>query len=199
MVKQNNRMKKLISKEDAYEILKGHLQTINSTMSEALDSLNITLLASDETLSKSVKAQMFHGVCTTKIKKAFSKIECVQIIEKYNSLSLIFNQQVVARVKKINKNDLSSGNTTKRSNQIADQTYKLFPEIKDFTFVDLGYNVDLTWTEFEKLTVVCRLKKDIQWRIPFGEIEVEKTLKAIPAELGVSEEQIKIKKKHESV
>jgi len=188
-------MGKLVSEVEAHSILRKHFQTIYGVMNESIQSLNVILGASDESLSKSVKAQTFHNLAIEKANKAFKGTQGVNVVKKYNSIMIVFDQKLVARVKKINGKDLSSNNSTKRSNKVSDHTLKLL-NLPDLTFIDLGYNTDETWTEFERLKVVCRIKNDIQWRIPFNENDLEITLKTDTINLDIKpEKQIVVKRK----
>ena len=95
------------------------------------------------------------------------------IRQKYQSLQIIFGGQLVGRIKKVNKHDLCCNAKTQRNQLILAQHNTLFGDLADFpsiTYIDITYRIDSAWTEFEKLTIVCRLFDDVKWRLSYKDV-----------------------------
>jgi len=192
---------KLSTQEQAHSILQPHLPTLKTIMIESLEALNRSISASGESPNNRAKCSWFHSIAIEKAKKAFRGCKDIVIKTNYQSLQIVFAGQLVGRIKKVNKDDLTSNAKTHRNQLIVSQQCKLFPDLPSITFIDIAWRTDLTWSEFEKLVIVCRQYDDIKWRIPYKEVEnIITSIQPTQTEiLTVKEEkQIKVKKNNAS-
>ena len=185
-----------ISQEQAHSILEPHLGTLKTIMNESLEAVNRAISASGESLNNRAKCALFHSIAIEKAKKQLSGCKDISIKSKYQSLQIIFDGQLVGRIKKVNKHDLTSNARTHRNQLIVSQHPKLFPDLPEITFVDIAYKTDSTWSEFEKLVIVCRKYDDIKWRIPYKDVvSIVTPMQTQENTISVKEEtQIKVKK-----
>lgn len=184
-------MKELIPKSKASEVLTPYLPVVNYLMIDSLNSLNIGLNAIDVPLNNRAKANLFHSIAIEKAKKVFEGKENVKLILKYQSIQIVFDSLMVARIKKLNKKNLTSNSKTGRNSAIIAQQLPLF-KLPEITYIDLGYSNDPIWSSFDKLIVVCRLNDDIKWELPFDENSLEITLRTEPVEVKVKEVETQI-------
>lgn len=188
-----NRLK---TEAEAKKILKPYEELIQKIYYESLYSLNGMLEATTEHVNKRNRSGLLHNFAVNKTKEYLKDDKNVTIVEKYSSVQVIFNLEspLVARYKKVNKKLMSSNVSTKRSNRISNQL-SLFPH--NITYIDFGYRLDETNTDFEELVVVCRMGNEIIWDYKLvSEINAVKTVTTkSDAEPTLKDEiQIKIKK-----
>ncbi|HTC01132.1 MAG TPA: hypothetical protein VK705_10660 [Ferruginibacter sp.] len=194
-------MANILTEAEAHEVLQPHLKTLEKIMVESLEDLNQALGTLTETPNKRAKSTLLHSIAIEKSKKYFADSREVYIKEKYQSIQIVFSNQIVARIKKVNHNNISANARTKRNQSILDHQMTLFGNLINVhntpsTFVDLGYNLDETGGSYNKLNVICRKDKDVEWVFSFKE---NVTTIAIGNKqedaLSINEEtQIKIKK-----
>jgi len=187
-------MRELIPKEAASDLLQPYLPIMNQVMVASLNTLNNGLNAMDVSVNNRSKATTFHSIAVEKTKKAFEEQSKISLLPKYQSIQIIFNGQMVGRIKKLNKKNFTSNASSSRNDMIVGQQLKLF-KLPEITYIDLGYTIDPTWTSFEKLIVICRLNDEIKWELPFDDNSLEITLKTEPITIAPiqTETQIKLK------
>lgn len=187
-------MKNLIQEDKATEILSSYLPIIKSIMVDSLNTLNNGLDAMGMSINNRAKTSTLHSIAVSKIKTALSSNPDIDILEKYQSIQIVFKKQIVGRIKKVNKKNMSSNSKTNRNNLIQSQQLSLF-SLPEITYVDFGYDIDPAWMDFEKLIVVCRVNENEMWNIPFNDANMDVTIKSQPISITPKEEtQIKIKK-----
>ncbi|PCJ63936.1 MAG: hypothetical protein COA58_15000 [Bacteroidetes bacterium] len=186
----------LQSSEQAYSTLEPYFEDINNTYNEALKEMNKMLSATNTLLNARAKSNLLHALAMSAAKKYFSDYKDIKLKEEYSTMEVVFKgeQAIVARFKKVNKQNLSSNITTRRSNAINLQ-YSLFPY--SVTYVDIGYRLDESETEFEAIVLVCRRGQTVLWS--FDVTQSDSLGIILPStqtgQLSIKEEkQIKIKK-----
>jgi hypothetical protein len=149
------------------EVLQPLLPVFREIYTEALEKMNKTLLEIQEPLTKRGKAILFYDFLMNRAKKYFPTKD-IQIEEKYESIALIIKGQFRARFKKLNSKGRPSNYNTPRNRKIVYQQYQLWPwpTAAQFTFIDIGYSIDLTWSSFQSLQIVCLEAKKVKWSIP---------------------------------
>lgn len=188
-------MTNILTEPDAREILEPHLFKLKSVMYESLLTLNKCLTASGEQINNRALCSWLHSIAIEKAKKVFADVPNIIIRAKYQSILIVFDGKVVGRIKRINKKDLSTNAKTFRNQSIVSHRMTLFGLEPALTFVDIGYRNDATWTEFERLNIVCRLYDEVLWRIPYNDLNI--VANNAPAQNQINfkeEEQITIKK-----
>lgn len=188
-------MNKILSQQEASKVLEPHLPTIRKCMLEALDDLNKAMSVISESLNNRAKCSTLHSIATEKAKRYFKDTPGIIVKSKYQSIQIVFNQLLVGRIKKVNSDKMSQNAKTIRNTNILTHQLSLFPDIPQLTFIDLGYNVIPTWSEFDKLLVVCRFNDKIEWHIDYKETAIVKSITSVEIQTPKpKEEQIKIKK-----
>lgn len=180
-------MNNLESLLQAEEEIKPYLVLFKECYEKAIVKYNAFRSFFTEPMYNRTKAINFHNIIVNEIKAAFSQVEEAQIIEKYESISLVLKNHISARFKKLNGNGLPSNHVSGRNNAIiAQQIEILFLDYPPIARVDVGYTMDITGTNYELLKVVCRKDKEILWDLYFhdsaeGEegIESEERVKPI--------------------
>jgi hypothetical protein len=162
-------MNRLATEAEAQGILKPHLDTLKTIMFEALEALNRSIGASGESPNNRAKCSWFHSIAIEKAKKYFKDAKGISMFTKYQSLQIVFAGQLVGRIKKVNKNNLSTNAKSNRNQRILNQQ-SLFPDFPTITFIEIAYKIDTAWAEFEKLNIVCRLFDKIQWAFSYKDI-----------------------------
>ena len=184
-------MPNLLQRQDAYNILEHHLAGLKNIFSESLEELNRALNQITVPVNKRGKTSTLHSICVSKIKLHYEGNPDIIIKEKYESIQIVFDKKIVGRVKKIDNKNLSKNATSKRNNNILSQQLSIFPEA-DLTFVDFGYIIDPTWTDYDNLIVVCRINDTIAWQIPFKTTESIRTVETIQTEIQPIETETQI-------
>jgi hypothetical protein len=148
--------------------IKPYLGIFKGCYEKALDKFNAVTGSYGGSLFTRTKAVIFHNIVVNEIKSTFFGMDGVQIIEKYESLSLIINQYISARFKKFNKHGLPQNARSKRNNlRIAQQLEFGYSNYPPIAFIDVGYKMDITGTKYEQLKVICRKHNDILWDLYF--------------------------------
>jgi hypothetical protein len=148
------------------DILKPFFPTFDRVMLEALEETNRAMGTISVPVNKRSRCSLLHNIAYEKIKQALSGHPDIRIIEKYESIQIIFSKKLIGRIKKLNKNNFSANNPTNRNNNIISQQLSLFPD-SELTHIDLGYKIDPTWVQYDNLVVVCRLNDSIKWFISY--------------------------------
>jgi len=174
-------MSNLLSEIEATEILQPHLATLKRVMDESLEDLNKALSVLSENANNRAKSSLLHSIAVEKAKKYFDKIQDVRIKSKYQSIQIIFSNKLIGRIKKVNKDNLSTNAKSSRNDAIVGQQISLFSElmpdlVQTATFIDLGYRLDETGSDFDRLRIICRYNDAIEWNICFKETEKEITI-----------------------
>jgi hypothetical protein len=177
----------LLSETEAETIFAPHQIMISKCHHEALAKFNLTISSYPGTFNKRTKSTMFHNILINEISDAFQKKVDVTVIHKYSSIYVVFSNRAAARFKKLNKKGLPSNHASVRNDAIINQQCCLvFDEFPTMTYIDIGYTLDSTGTEFEILKISCRKNKQEVWSLPliadstneklfsFGEANVEK-------------------------
>ena len=184
-------MKELIKKETAKNVLDKYLPIMNTIMIDSLNSLKTAINVTDEKVNNRAKATFFHAVAVEKAKKLFSDSPDIKLIEKYQSIQIVFDKLMVGRIKKLDKNNLTSNSKSSRNSAIISQQLQMF-DLPQITYIDLGYSNDPIWNAFDKLIVVCRLNDNIKWELPFDADSIQITLKTEPIDVKPIETETKI-------
>jgi len=118
---------------------------------------------------------LLHSIAIEKAEIYLKDAPGVYLKKKYSSLQIVFENRLVGRFKKVDKNNMSRNAKSNRNDSILAQQPTLFSGISNemprITYIDLGYKIDSIWSEFERLVVVCRLNDQILWKIDFTDIE----------------------------
>ena len=191
----------MLNSEQSLDVVKPHFGTLQRIMNETLEDVNKALGTLVETPNNRAKFSLIHSIAIEKAKKYFDKVKDVFIVSKYQSIQIIFSNKIVARIKKVNKDNISANAKSGRNDAILMQQTSLFSDlliedVSPSTFVDLGYRINQTGDQFENLNVICRRLNTVEWHFSFKSEESIIVLDN-PQEdsLNVKEEKtIKIKK-----
>lgn len=188
----------LLQKGEAEQILAPYLDTLEDIMTSSLSDLNTCMRSTAEPWNLRAKSTTLHSFAVNKAKRHWGEHDYIAIRTKYQSLQIVFDKKLVGRIKKVNKENLSSNIKTGRNDSILRHQLKLFAEITPLTFIDIGYRVDPTWTIFETLVIVCRYGDTVKWIIPINNRKSGTGITTIPtapiAPTVREEKQIKIKR-----
>jgi hypothetical protein len=180
-------MQHLVTENEAKSILEPHLAALKTIMVESLEGLNRAIGAAGESVNNRGKCALFHSIAIEKAQRYFKGNKDIVITSKYQTIQVIFSGKIVGRIKKVNKRDLCANAKTVRNQSILDQRPDLFG-FRQMTFVDIGYRIQGTWTEFERLLVICRVYDDVIWRISYKDVA---TINVMPKENEVTEASVK--------
>jgi hypothetical protein len=190
-----------LSQKETEEILRPHFPILSKIMTESLEDLNKALSILTENTNNRAKSALLHSIAIEKAKKYFDSIKEVSIKCKYQSIQIVFANKIVGRIKKINKDNLSANAKTKRNDAILSHQTSLFDgmvlsQLAPSVFVDLGYNINETGSEYNKLNIVCRNSKEVEWYFSFKSDENVNVISHEQTDaLGFNEEtQIVLKK-----
>jgi len=153
-------------KEIGLSVLHPFFPTFDKVMLEALEETNRAMSSVSVAVNKRSRCSLLHNIAYEKIKQELAGHPDIRIIEKYESIQIVFSKKLVGRIKKLNKDNFSSNIPTNRNNSIIGQQLSFFPD-EELTYIDLGYKIDPTWTEYDNLVVVCRLNNNIKWFISY--------------------------------
>jgi hypothetical protein len=188
-------MKTILTQQEAAKILEPYLSTIRKIMLESLEELNKAMAVITESLNNRAKCATLHSIAIEKAKRYFKGMRGIIIKSKYQSIQIVFDQQLVGRIKKVNDDKLSRNANTERNRNILNHQLSLFPDIPSLTFIDLAYKIIETWSDYDRLLVVCRFNDKVEWDIDYKETAITKTIETKEIEIPkIKEEQIKIKK-----
>lgn len=187
----------------AEEEIKPFLTIFKECYAQAIIKYNDCLNFFAEPIYNRTKAIQFQNIIVNRVKQAFSGMDNVIIIEKYESISLVINNYISARFKKFNGNGLPSNHRSKRNDAIIAQQLELgFLDYPPIARIDVGYAMDVTGTNYELLKVICRKNNEILWDLYFndtneGESNNDIVIKGTPTTPTPNEGQrIKINKEH---
>ncbi len=189
----------LTTESSAKEILDPYLDIISQIYREALEDLTKAKSATTQIFNKRSQSTLLHNFAMNLAKKYLSDESGIHILEKYSSIQIIFSADspLVARFKKINKENVSSNISTNRSNSINNQL-SLWPSL-NVTYIEFGYRMNKTNTDYETLAVVCRIGNEIVWTFDLDDgIETTTTVSTDPVTPSPHpEKQIKVIKENE--
>lgn len=189
----------LTAKEDVFP----YLMQFKECYQSAIEKYFIALNSYKGLWTKRAKAIIFQNIIINEIKTSFNGMENIYIAEKYESISLVINSYVSARFKKFNEKGLPSNHTSKRNNAIISQQLELgYKDYPPFAFIDVGYTLDITGSQFDLLKVICRKNNDIIWDLYFHDIDNQaedtNTIFPItPVEPAAGNKKTRIKINHE--
>lgn len=180
-----------LQEDEAKEILTPYLGKVERIYNESLENLNAFLESVGQDINKRNRSGLLHNFAVNGAKKYLGEDAEVVLSEKYSTLQIRFkgDKPIIARFKKVNKKKLSNNVSTFRSNSISMQG-SLFPHFESPTYLDFGYRMNATNTEYDALMVVCRNGKDVLWSFELGNsIEEIKTITRAPVTPTTGEEK----------
>lgn len=159
------------SLQNAEEAIKPYLITFKECYTKAIVKYNAFLDFFAAPLYNRTKAIIFQNIIVNEIKQAVSNMAEISIFEKYESISLIIDNHISARFKKLNEKGLPSNHHSIRNDAIVSQQLEIgFLEYPPIARIDVGYNMDVTGTNYELLKVICRKNNEILWDLYFHDI-----------------------------
>ena len=97
--------------------------------------------------------------------REFDKHHGVRLCKHQGAIGFLVEDQAFLRFKKLNKKLLSSNYPTNQATSMEGQTWEL-PEIPESpTVLQIGYQVDDTWTKLVSVNIVCARNKKKLWNI----------------------------------
>jgi hypothetical protein len=165
-------MTNLISQQNAEQILNQYMPILNNIFTTSLEDFTTILNAYNLPLTKRSKAVLFHNLIMNRAKENFTENEDLKIIEKYETLSIVFEDKISIRFKKLNLNFMPSNIRTKRNDKVITQQLSFdFPNFTQFiTSLDMGYIINSTYSEYDNKIAVCRLNKEIIWKFEISSV-----------------------------
>jgi hypothetical protein len=165
-------MNNIKSLQEAENDIKPYLAVFKSCYEGAIIKYNRILAVYAEPMYNRTKAINFQNIIVNEIKSAFFSIDNTSIVEKYESISLIINNYISARFKKLNKQGLPNNHKSNRNDSIISQQLQLgFVDYPPLAWIDIGYALDISGMSFDILKVVCRKDGDIIWDLYFTDYE----------------------------
>ncbi len=155
----------MIKYETAIGLIEPHLPQFSAVCTAALEDLQAQLATFPGSMYNRTKATVMHNLICERLKTELGSTDGVRVFEEYESVSIVMDNKVLLRFKKLKKDGLPSNIRTRRSSDWDAQLLqmKLFPEYPDMACIDWGYVVDSTWSEIKSLKVMCRINANIQW------------------------------------
>lgn len=190
----------------AEEEIKPFLSIFKGCYERAIKQYHVILNAYKKPFYNRTKAINFQNIIVNEIKEAFEGMEGVHIIEKYESISLVINNHISARFKKFNAKGFPSNHQSNRNDAIISQQLTLgFVDYPPIAWVDVGYAMDATGTQYDLLKVICRKKDNILWDLYFHDIDSGEatnditpvTVKPTPPDNDPNKPRVTIKKDEE--
>lgn len=164
-------LESLISAE---EEIKPFLSIFKRCYEKAIDKYNDWLDSFAAPAYNRTRAIIFQNIIVNEIKATFFDMPNVQIKEKYESISLVINNHISARFKKLNRKGFPSNHRSKRNDSIIGQQLLLtFDNYPPIARIDVGYNLDATGMNFDLLKVICRKNDEVLWDLYFKDINEE--------------------------
>lgn len=166
---------------EANEILKPHYSVLTDSVNEGMEDFNAFIKYENEKryipFNRRTKATLLNDYITNRVIINCNNKDGIKILSTGNNgfPVVIFNNNLVARVKKLN-NELAPANIPTLITQAYNKQYSIeyFPE--NPTLVYFGYRVNSTISDIDGIYVVCRIDQQIQWYIDLtNEFKVEQT------------------------
>jgi hypothetical protein len=155
----------------AEEEIKPFLSLFKECYEKAIEKYNAFLSSFAAPLYNRTRAIVFQNIIVNEIISAFSGMPNVNIVEKYESISLVLNNHISARFKKLNKKGLPSNHRSHRNNALIAQQLEIsYLEYPPIARVDVCYDLDATGMQYDLLKVMCRKNNQIIWDLYFNDI-----------------------------
>jgi hypothetical protein len=163
-------MTQIESLVSAEEEIKPYLSDFRECYQSAIEKYNDWLDSFAAPAYNRTRAIIFQNIIVNEIKERFFEMPNVRITEKYESISLIINDHISARFKKLNKKGFPSNHRSRRNDSIIAQQMEItFAEYPPIARIDVGYNFDSAGMNFNMLKIMCRKDDDIIWDLYFNE------------------------------
>lgn len=164
-------MKQLVKKEEASQIIAPYLPIFKESYDVALNYMQRVFAEVRQPLFQRTKATLLHNLVVNEICKRLENDPRIRIVEQYETITLVIDEKLFGRFKKLNDEGLASNIQTDRSDAIINQQLELaFPDVPAITGIDIGYVIDAAWSTFDSLSVVCRKNDAIKWLIEFESV-----------------------------
>ena len=187
----------------AEEEIKPYLSIFKECYEQAIVKFNALLNIFAAPMYNRTKAINFQNIIVNEIKQACSEMDGVNIIEKYESISLVINNHISARFKKLNAKGLPSNHRSNRNDAIIGQQMEIgFTDYPPIARIDVGYKMDATECDYELLKVICRKNNEILWDLYFHDANEDKETGSNPIKVtpptppNTSPSRITINKEH---
>jgi hypothetical protein len=152
----------------AEEEIKPYLAIFKGCYERSIEQYHMLLNAYRKPFYNRTKAINFQNIIVNEIKEAFEEMGGVFIVEKYESISLVINNHISARFKKFNAKGLPSNHQSGRNDSIIAQQLTLgFLDYPPIAWIDVGYSLDATGTQYDFLKIICRRNQEIIWDLYF--------------------------------
>jgi hypothetical protein len=158
-------VKKLISKEEAAELLQSHVALLHDCVARAWKEwcgLRDREAHAGIQLGPIARARIVYELIVRCARVAFSDVRGVSVSQKRGFLVLVFDDQAVVRFKKLKKSLLpSSARTRQQELFAAQQELPGFPP--PATYLNAGYVLDETQLEITRIVLSCVEGKELRW------------------------------------
>jgi hypothetical protein len=172
LYKNTTQMTKMESLISAEEDIKSYLGLFKECYEKAIEKYNRLLDFFKDPMYNRTKAINFQNIIVNQIKDTFSEIPETEIIEKYESISLLIKGYIAARFKKFNGKGFPSNHRSGRNDAIIAQQLEIgYKEYPPIARIDIGYTWNATGTDYEFLKVICRKDDDVLWDLFFHETD----------------------------
>ena len=187
-----------ISKKIIEEI-NPYLEGFSICYKQALSDLNNVLDNYPDHIYGRSKATLLHNFVVNEIKKRFDPKHnpSVKILEKHETIKLVINNKLVIRFKKLNQYGYSSNVVTTANDHFIQQQLSFeHPDFKRPVGLEIGYNIEDSWSEFNSIDVVYR-KEDAISLYPISITPKEDNITRIKTEDIVIGSRVKVKGKED--
>jgi hypothetical protein len=189
-------MQKLHTQSEAFTLLEPYIGDIKMIMNESLADINRAMGTLPFSANTRARTSLLHSVAVERSIRHFADKPGIVLVKKYQTIQIVFNRQLIGRIKQVNKDNKSRNARTGRNDLILSQYNGLFEgmELPKRTNIEFGYMVDSIWSKFERLVIVCRVKDTIEWWIPISAVNEDIVPMSKGSEITFTEEtQIKLK------
>lgn len=158
-------MKKLISKEEAADLLHSHLALLHDCVARAWKQwcgLRDREVQAGIELGPIARARIVYELIVRCARVAFSDVPGVSVSQKRGFLVLVFGDRAVVRFKKLKKSLLPSSARTRQQELFAAQ--QELPGLPPpATYLNAGYVLDETQLEITRIVLSCVEGGDLRW------------------------------------
>lgn len=173
----------IASEEAAKEIIDPHFAKIKGCFERTFEKYTKFLAAFPETYYKRTVSILLQNWIVNEIKAQFSNMPGVEIMEKHESIQLVFESTLYARFKKLSIDGFPSNHKSTRNDRILGQLELDFgAQFERPTHINIGYVINEIWRNFAELKVTCIRNKQMIWDIPFTQIESENIIPNVTLE-----------------
>lgn len=161
---KSNSPNHLLILEEAEELLKPYVQTLNRCIQHGWDAYLNDYAEKHHILSARSRAAIVFDEIIAQAEKEFSGIQDVKFARKSNSFFLYIGDKITLRFKKIKRCGRCSNIDTRQQVLFKAQAQLRLPTMLEGTLVHAGYLLNDLEREIKRKMVVCQLNNRVLWQ-----------------------------------